>query len=302
MKSGRFAYFRPDSLDEAVDYLHTYEGEVRILAGGQSIVPLMNRRVVCPDAVVDVMRLHDLDYITCNGGILRIGALTRHLNMEDQQDPDIGSLFGVLQESARLVGNVPVRTRGTFGGSLAHADPRSEWCLIAVLLDAEIVVMGVNGSRVIDAGSFFTGTHCTVLQRDEIITEVRFPHSAPYATLTEFRIHHGDFALVTASASLDFDEYGTVIAAKIALGGVADRPIRVKRAENAIMGETPDIKLVKHVGRVVSSELDPPDDIRASGLYRREVASSLVTQALQTSIARYNSRAGNCVSKKAGIP
>lgn len=291
MKSSRFAYVRPGSLDEAVEYLHTYEGDVRLLAGGQSLIPLLNQRLVCPDAVVDITQLHSLNFLTYNDGVLHIGALTTHLNMENLQDPQICSSFGVLRESARLVGYTPIRTRGTFGGSIAHADPCSEWCLITVLLDAEMVVAGVNGLRVIDAGSFFTGTHRTLLHHDEVLTEIRFPHSAPYATLTEFRLHHGDFALVTAATSIDFDEEGTAISVKIALGGVADRPIRVKSAENALVGETPTSQLLQHVGQVISSEIDPPDDFRASRQYRKEVASALVIQALQTSIARYHAHA-----------
>jgi carbon-monoxide dehydrogenase medium subunit len=286
VKPTRFAYFRPGSVGEAVACLQASDGAARLLAGGQSLIASMNRRLVRPTALVDLGWLADLRYLAYDGSVLRVGALTRHADVENVQDPEIRSAFGILPESAGLIGHLPIRTRGTFGGSIAHADPAAEWCLIAVLLGAQIEMAGAAGTRVLDAADFFTGRHRSRLRRDEVVVEVRFPHRAPNAALAEFAIQQGDFPVVAAAAAVDLDTGGRVAAARVALGGVADRPVRMAGAEQALLGGVPDARLFDHVARLAVKELDPPGDGQASGQYRKDLAAALLARALRASISR----------------
>jgi carbon-monoxide dehydrogenase medium subunit len=246
----------------------------------------MNRRQIRPTALVDLKRVRGLDYLVRDGEGLRIGALTRHIDIENADDPQIRTAFGVLPESARLIGHLPIRTRGTFGGSIAYADPRAEWCLLAVLLDAEVVVVSEDGSRTVPAKDFFTGAHQSAARWDEIVAEVRFPHPAPNAALVEFGIQQGDLPVVAASAAVDLDARGRIASARIALGGVADRPVRANGAEKAAVGSVPDGRLLDHLAQLASKELDPPADPRTDGHDRKELATVLVARALRASIAR----------------
>ncbi|MGA2828016.1 MAG: FAD binding domain-containing protein [Streptosporangiaceae bacterium] len=285
MKPARFAYVRPDTVDAAVACLRAGDGAARALAGGQSLLPLMNRRLARPSALVDLNRVRNLRYLAYDNGVLRIGALTRHADIEAADDPAIRSGFGVLPESARLIGHLPVRTRGTFGGSIAHADPGSEWCLLAVLLDAEVVVAGVAGTRVIAAANFFTGAHRTALNWDELVVEVRFPRPAPTAALAEFAVQHGHFPLAAAAAAVEVDRHGVIVAARIALSGVADRATRAPSAEAALLGGVLDASLLDHVRRVLAEELRPSGDLAADAEYRMDVAAALTGRALRASVA-----------------
>ncbi|MFD9128016.1 FAD binding domain-containing protein, partial [Kitasatospora sp. NPDC059571] len=228
MKPPPFAYCRPDTAEEAVHRLAEYGPDARVLAGGQSLLPLLNRRLVRPTALVDIGRLAPLRGTGRQDGALRIGALTTHADLERTADPGILAGLPVLPETARLIGHLPVRVRGTVGGSLAHADPAAEWCLLAVLLDAELDSLGPSGQRVISAGEFFTGTHRTALAVGELLTAIRFPRPAPAPTaaVAEYGVQRGSLPLVAAGAELVLGPDGRITAARIALGGVADRPGR----------------------------------------------------------------------------
>jgi carbon-monoxide dehydrogenase medium subunit len=293
MRPVRFSYLRPQSVEEAVECLGEFGTDARVLAGGQSLLALMNQRRVRPAAVVDLSRLADLRYIRLDGGVLRIGALTTHRAVETVRDPAVRAGFGVLPDAARLVGQLPVRTRGTFGGSIAHAEPAAEWCVAAVLLDADLVLAGPRGIREIAAGDFFTGgrhgtgEHRTALGRDEVVVEVRLPRAAPTAALVEFAVQSGQFALVTAAAAVELDPHGVIVSARIVLGGVADRPIRLPWVERAILGGRPDEALPERAGSLAAGGLDPPPaDHRADGWYRGELAAVLTARALRATLAR----------------
>ncbi len=286
MKPTRFAYLQPASVREVVSCLQANEGEARILAGGQSLIPLLNSRRVRPSALVDLKRLRHLRYLAHGDQGLRIGPLTRHVDIERLREPEIRSAFGVLPEVAGMVGHAPIRTRGTFGGTIAHADPCSEWCLLAVLLDAEITVEGITGARVIHAADFFTGRHCTAARWDEVVVDIRFPRPAPSAALAEFAFQRYDLPVVAASATVELDAHGRITSARVALAGVADRPVRVAGAEDALQGGVPSGRLFDHMAKVVTKEIDPVGDVRAGALYRRELAASLVMRALRTSVSR----------------
>lgn len=280
MKPASFAYHRASSAEEATTLLAELGDEAKVIAGGQSLVPLMAFRLARPSALVDVNPIADLRYVRREGDLLRVGALARHRDLEMTSDPGVLNGFGILPRAARWIGHYPIRTRGTFGGSIAHADPTAEWCMLALLLDAEIVARGPAGTRVVPAGDFFRGLFTTALEPDELLVEVRFPRPAPRAAIREFARRQGDFAIVAAAVALDMED-GDVRSARVALAGVSDRPVRSADAEAVLAGARADAAAFEEAGRVAAAALDPPSDIHGSGEYRREVAAVLVRRALE---------------------
>ncbi|HUZ25301.1 MAG TPA: FAD binding domain-containing protein [Streptosporangiaceae bacterium] len=295
MRPVRFAYFRPDTIEAAVECLRDGDGTARILAGGQSLVPLLNRRLVRPGALVDLGQIAGLRYLACDEDMLRIGAMTTHADIEAASDPAVLAQFGVLPSSARHIGHLPVRTRGTFGGSIAHADPGAQWCLLSVLLDAQIVLHGPAGSRTVPAAAFFTGAHRTVAAPAEIVTEVRFPHRAPVAALAEFGFRAGHSPLVAAAAAVELGPLGMVLSARIALSGVADRPIRATAAEESLTGEILRPGLISQLARQVARGLRPPGDTPADARDRADLAEALMGRALQDCVLQ-DCALQNCAS------
>ena len=240
MKPAPFTYHLAHDVAEAITLLSELGEDAKILAGGQSLVPMMNLRLARPSALVDVTRIPGLSYLRAGPDGLRIGALTRHRAVETTRDPAVLGGFGVLPRSARWIGHYPIRARGTFGGSIAHADSTSEWCLLAVLLRAEITLAGPAGERRVGAGDFFQGFFTTAAEPDEMVTEVRFPHPSPHAALTEFAPRQGDFAVVAAAVELDLEpgEHGgdgstQCRSARIVLGGVSPAPFVVDASDLA---------------------------------------------------------------------
>jgi carbon-monoxide dehydrogenase medium subunit len=283
MKPARFEYHRATSIDHAVGLLAELGDEAKVIAGGQSLVPLMAFRLARPDALVDINPLSELRFIEREGNLLRIGALTRHRDVEMTTDPAVRDGFDILPRAARWIGHYPIRTRGTFGGSIAHADPTAEWCMLALLLDAEIVARGPEGMRVIQAGDFFRGLFTTALRADELVTEVRFPAPAPRAAMQEFARRQGDFAVVAAAAAIELD--GDVFrSARIALAGVGDTPVRVPEAEALLAGAALRPEAYEEAGRAAARAIEPPSDVHGSREYRRELAAVLVRRALTDAV------------------
>lgn len=266
-------------MEEAVGQLEELGDDAKLLAGGQSLVPMMNFRLVRPSALVDVTGVGGLEYVEAEGEGLRIGALTPHRWVELMEDPEVLKGFGVLKRAARWVGHYPIRTRGTFGGSIAHADPSAEWCMLAVLLDAEIVVLGPEDERVIPASEFFYGFFMTALEPTEMVVEVRFPEPAPHAAIQEFARRAGDLAIVAAAVSVDA-RAGKSRSARVVLGGVADVPLRVEEAEKVLEGAELGPEAFEEAGREAARAIDPASDIHGSAEYRRDLAAVLVKRAL----------------------
>jgi carbon-monoxide dehydrogenase medium subunit len=280
VKPAAFEYRRATAVEEAVDQLTQLGDDAKLLAGGQSLIPMMNFRLVRPAALIDVAGIPDLQYLeTNNGGGLRIGALTPHRWVEEMEDPDLLVGFSVLKRAARWVGHYPIRTLGTFGGSIAHGDPSAEWCMLAVLLGAEIVALGPEGERVIPASDFFHGFFMTALEPDEMILEVRFPEPAPHAAIQEFARRAGDYAIVAAAATLDVSD-GECRSARVVLGGVADVPLRVHEAERVLEGTDVGRKAFEEAGREAAKAIDPPSDVQGTADYRRDLTTVLVRRAL----------------------
>ncbi|MQA11905.1 MAG: xanthine dehydrogenase family protein subunit M [Pseudonocardiaceae bacterium] len=274
MKPAAFTYHRAHDVREAVELLTELGDEAKILAGGQSLAPMMNFRLARPSALVDITRVPGLDYLRHDADGLRIGALTTHRAVETAGVPDG---FRVLPRAARWVGHYPIRCRGTFGGSIAHGDPTSEWCLLAVLLEAGIVLRGPRGRREVPATEFFHGFFATAAEPDEMIVEIRFPGAAPRAALTEFAQRQGDFAVVAAAVSLTIED-GVCSAARLVLGGVDPQPAVVD-ADQALVGRSANETTWRAAGELAAESIDPPSDGHGSGAYRKRLAATLVSRA-----------------------
>ena len=291
MKPAAFDYHRVDRVEDALERLAELGEDAKVLAGGQSLVPMMNFRLVRPPALVDVTRIPDLRYVMRDGDALRLGALTVHREIEMLRDPDIVSGYEVLPRAARWVGHYPIRTRGTFGGSIAHADPAAEWCMLAVLLDATIVVAGAQGEREIPASDFFLGFFTTALEPGELLVEVHFPRPRPHAALQEFARRHGDFAIVAAAVAGDGDG-DRIREPRGVVGGVVEIPLRVTAAEEALEGAAPGGEAFAAVGRAAADAVDPSADVHGSAEYRKELTDVLVRRALAEAI-HADRRSGN---------
>jgi carbon-monoxide dehydrogenase medium subunit len=282
VKPAPFAYHRAHSVDEAVALLAELGDEAKILAGGLSLVPMMNFRLARPAFLVDVSGIGGLSYLRVDPAdgqtsALRVGALTTHRAVEVCRDPAVLDGFGVLPRSARWIGHYPIRSRGTFGGSIAHADPASEWCLLATLLDALIVLTGPAGPRTVPAAGFFEGYYSTAAGPDEMITEVRFPEPAPTAVLTEFAQRQGDFAVVAAAVSADVAD-GTCRAGRVVLGGVGPRPLEVDASP--LSGQPASAETWRAMGEHAAGQIDPPEDTHGDAAFRRRLTVTLVARAL----------------------
>ncbi|HWT23040.1 MAG TPA: xanthine dehydrogenase family protein subunit M [Solirubrobacteraceae bacterium] len=283
MKPAAFEYHRVETVEDALERLGELGEDAKVLAGGQSLVPMMNFRIVRPSALVDLSRVPDLAYVARDGDALRIGALALHREIEHGDD-ELLEGFGVLKAAAPLVGHFPIRARGTFGGSVAHGDPASEWCILTLLLDGEIVARAPGGERTIPAADFFLGFFTTALEPGEIVSEVRFARPAPHAALEEFARRHGDFAIVAAAAAVDTDDGGTCTHARVVIGGVDEVPLRVEAAEAILTGSDLGEEAIEEAARVAEREVEPSADIHGSAEYRKHLTAVLLRRALRRAV------------------
>jgi aerobic carbon-monoxide dehydrogenase medium subunit len=288
MKPAPFHYHDPRTVDDVVSLLGQFGEDAKILAGGQSLVPLMNFRLARPRYLVDINKVSSLDYIREEDHRLVIGALARHRMIEfsdlvHQKNP-------LLIEACREIGHPAIRNRGTVCGSLAHADPAAEWPALALVMDATMVVRGLEGERHVPASDFFVSYFMTCLDPRELLVEVRVPELPLGAgsCFLEVSRRHGDFALVGAAVWLTADSNGICADCGIALAGVAPCAVRARAAEQRLKGERLTDSLFAQVATGIPDELDPTSDIHASADYRRKVAAEIVRRAL--SIARQRVR------------
>lgn len=284
MKPASFAYHRADDVEHAVALLERLGDDAKVIAGGQSLVPMMNLRLARPAALVDLSRLDDLAYVERGSDVLRIGALTRHVALERPRDPAALAGFGVLQAASSLVGHYPIRTMGTFGGSIAHADAASEWCMLAVLLDARIGVRGPHGARWVPGSDFFKGFLTTDLAPDEVVVEVEIPGPVPNTAVREYARRAGDFAIVLAGAAVELHG-GRIARARVAVGGVDAVPVRLPSVEAALTGAAPGEAVYAEAGALAAAAVEPGDDAHASAAYRRRLTGVLVHSALADAVA-----------------
>ncbi len=284
MKPAPFSYHRARTVPETVALLAELGDGAKILAGGQSLVPMMNFRLARPSALVNITRVPGLDYLRAGPDGLRAGPLTRHRAIELCRDPAVLDGFGVLPRSARWIGHYPIRARGTLGGSIAHADPAAEWCLLAVLLGARIQLTSPRGQRTIPVAEFFEGFYTTTAGPDEMITEIHFPAPARHAALTEFAQRQGDFAVVAAAVSISLDTDGSCRELSVVLGGVSPVPHVIGTADLA--GQPATAATWRKAGQLAAAQIDPPADGHGSAGYRKRLAATLTERALAEAAAR----------------
>ena len=285
MKPAPFQYHAPTTLDEEVRTLAEVAGEDgRVLAGGQSLVPIMAFRLARPGHLVDINGVEALRRLAVDGDQLSIGACVRHAAFHK---PVVeGPLGRLLATVVRHIAHYPIRTRGTFCGSIAHADPASEWCAVAAALDADMIARRAGGTRTIPAQDFFRGIMTTALDEDEILVEVRLP-ILPADTrfgFYEFNRRAGDFALAMALVTYRVED-GMISAARVAVGGVEPQPRRIAQAEQVLAGRPPDRAAFEAAAAAVAAAVDPLDDATTSASYRRDLAQTVTRRALEQAAA-----------------
>jgi len=285
MKLPPFEYACPATINEAVALLANHGGEAKLLAGGQSLMPMMAFRIAQPSLLVDLRKLPGLKEIKIGADGVRLGALVRWRDILD--DRRLSTAHPLLQEAVSHVAHYQIRNRGTVGGSLAHADPASEMPGIAQTCDAEIAVTGKAGARIIKGADFFKGALTTALEPDEIITEVHLPAwpAARRYGFQEFARRRGDFAMAGVALYYDTDG-GNASNAHVGVFGVGDCQRRLAKAEGALNGHTVDEMLAVKVGEAAAAEVEPQEDIHASAVYRRALTGTLTERALKAAAAR----------------
>jgi len=290
MKLPPVEYEAPTTVADAIDLLTEYLDEASVLAGGQSLIPLLALRLARPAVLVDVNGVDELSGVSTTDGWVAIGAMTREYVAE--KSGTVADAVPLLAVALPLIGHEAIRSRGTIGGSLAHADPAAELPAVAMALDAEFVVRGPAGERVIPAAQWFEGYLTTSRRPDELLVEVRFPAArrGTGVSFQEVARRHGDFAIVGLATSLVLS--GEVISdARLAFAGVSDVPVRAAAAEDLLVGERPSTELFDEAARRATEDLDPPGDLHGSSDYRKTVAAAVVRRGLRAAADSANHRA-----------
>jgi carbon-monoxide dehydrogenase medium subunit len=283
LKPPPFDYIRATTVDEALRALAEAGEDAKVLAGGQSLIPLLSLRLAHPTALIDINRVSELSGIERSNGELRIGATTRHRAVERSKEAAVA--VPLLAEAMPLIGHLAIRSRGTIGGSLAHADPAAELPAVATALDATFTARSAGSERSIPAADFFQGYFTTSLEPDEILVDVRFPAATGRSgfAVEEVARRHGDFAMVGAVAAVTLDDASDTIAdVRSALINVADKAVRATAAEQALAGTAATITTdFAAAAAEATRDLDPSGDLHASPAYRRKVAAVCVRRALE---------------------
>jgi carbon-monoxide dehydrogenase medium subunit len=286
MKNAPFEYHAPRTVDEVLSLLAEHGDEAKVLAGGQSLVPLLAMRLARPSQLVDINDVEGLAGIRpLDGTGVAFGSLTRE--REAERSALVADRLPVLAEALPMIGHVSIRNRGTIGGSMAHADASAELPAVAVVTGAEMVVRSTRGERVVPAAEYFDGHFSTTMDDDELLTEVRVPSGPAGAGWAFYEIarRHGDFALVGVAAMVTLDR-GVVGDARLALLGVADRAVRADAAEAALRGQAPEADVFDAVARDATKDLEPGSDMHGSAEFRRHLAGVAIRRALTTAAQR----------------
>jgi len=279
MKPAPFDYHSPATVEDALRLLEQHSGEARLLAGGQTLIPMMNYRVATPAVLVDLNGIASLDYIKSDDRVVRIGAMTRQRAI--QFSPIVANDLPLLREAVGFVGHLPTRSRGTIGGSLANADPAAELPMALQALEGEVTVVSLKGERTIPAHEFFVDTMTTTIEPDEILTEVRFPvmgKRARYA-VEEFSRRRGDFAIAAIAVML-VEDGGKCAKARISTAGISSHSTRLRDVEKILEGSSLDEETVAAAARVASEVVEPISDRNGSAEYRRHLAGVLTRRSL----------------------
>jgi aerobic carbon-monoxide dehydrogenase medium subunit len=285
MKLPSVEYEAPATVTEAVGLLSEHQDDASVLAGGQSLIPLLALRLARPTVLIDINGVRELSGFSVTDGWLAVGAMTREYAAEESGT--VAGTVPLLAAALPLIGHEAIRSRGTIGGSLAHADPAAELPAVAVALDAEFVVRSQAGDRVIPAREWFEGYLSTSRRPDELLVEVRFPTArrGTGVAFLEVARRHGDFAIVGLAASLTLAD-GAISDARLTFAGMSDVPVRAAEAEDFLAGERPSESLFEEAARLATAEITPPADLHGSSEYRTTVAATLVRRGLQAAADR----------------
>jgi carbon-monoxide dehydrogenase medium subunit len=291
MKPAPFDYHRPATLDEALALLERYEGDAKVLAGGQSLIPLMNMRLARPAALIDLEGIAGLSGLRFERGRLHVGAMTRH--MEVERSAAVRERIGILSAAMPYVGHLAIRSRGTFGGSLAHADPAAELPALATLFDATFTIAGAAGEREVPWNEFFITFLTSCLEPAEILTGIALTLAPPQAgwSFHEIARRHGDYALAGCGAIVELDAGGDRIAsARVALFGVDATPVRLLAAEPAFAGRVPSDAAIDDIAADAAANLEPATDVHGSTAFRRDIARRLIASGIREAATQASQR------------
>lgn len=291
MKPAPFEYFNPMNKEDVFKLLDQLGDDAKLLAGGQSLMPMINFRLARPEVLIDINKIDELDFIKEENDYICMGALTRERAIEDSEL--IKSKIPILSEAVKYIAFQPIRNKGTLGGSIAHADPSAELCLMMIALEAQIKIESSQDARWVDAEDFFLTYLTTVIEPHELITEIRIP-IPPAGTIHSFQSfsrRHGDFAIVSVAVMLSFNDDGICERAKIALGSVNPTPIRATQAEDMLIGKKLDEKLIEAVADEAAEASDPDPDLHSSADYKKEMARNFTKEGLMQVLQRFKEKA-----------
>ncbi len=279
MKAPRFSYARPDTIAEAIALLTRFGEDARVLAGGQSLVPMLNLRIAAPSILVDINQISALNGLTVEAEKVHVGALTRHAHIESSTD--VSKYLPLLALAMPHIAHPAIRTRGTFGGSCALADPAAEIPACSVALDATFVLAGPNGERRVPAQDFFQGALTTALKSDELLTGVEFPKSKPgyAAAFGELTRRKGDYAIVGVAAH-GFISQARLSDLRIVIFGASDRPVRARHLESELEGKEASSECIRRAATALDADVEPRDDLHATGETRRYLTRTLASRVL----------------------
>lgn len=287
MKPAPFDYHAPDSLEQALDLMHQHAGEAKILAGGQSLVPAMNFRVVQPSVLIDLNRVGELSYIREEGNVIRVGSMARERHLEF--DSSIAKHTPLLYEAVPFIAHPQIRNRGTIGGSIVNADPAAELPVLMVALSARLKARNASSERLIDAQDFFIGMFTTALEPDEILVEIELPFASPRTgwSFMEVAPRVGDYAMMGVAALVTLDESGKCKQAKLVYLNAGEGPTEAKKAAKLLEGEGLDDKLIESAAELASEkEINPFGNIHTSPEFQRHLANVLTKKALKQAMQR----------------
>ncbi|MDQ1005167.1 2-furoyl-CoA dehydrogenase FAD binding subunit [Neobacillus niacini] len=286
MKPPKFDYYKPTTLSEALDLLEEIGDDGKIIAGGQSLVPIMNMRLASPKCIIDINGLNELDYIKHEGNVLKIGTLTRQSKVEKSEI--VANACGLLLEAITQIGHVQTRNRGTFGGSIVHADPSAELPLALLTMNGSVQIASKDEVRNVDAEDFFITYLTTDIMPTEILTEVSIPiiEGRSGYSFQEIARRHGDFALVAASCLMTVDDQNQISSVRLALGGVEAIPLLIEDAEDILVGEILSDSLIDKLLESVEMAVEPESDLHAAAEYRTHLAKILTKRTLTQAYER----------------
>jgi len=281
-----FEYLAPTGINEAIEFLSLYGDDAKLLAGGQSLVPMMKLRIARPKYLIDIHRIAGLNYIREEAGMVRLGAMTRHVQIEESRL--IGDRLPILREAASKIGDAQVRNRGTIGGGLAEADPSGDYGAVVLALNAQLKCVGSRGERVIRAAEFFTFAYTTAMEPDEILTEIVFPLPAKNSAGTYLKLEKvaGDFAIASAAVQLSLDANDICSEIGIGVTGAYSTPTKGVLVETALRGKKITLELIDQAGHVIQEGAEPIEDLRGSAAYKKKALSAILRRALAESLRR----------------